>query len=541
MATQQQGQQLDNTQGQQHDRTRKRLPWTRWLIASIILVLIVAGTVIWVVSDQGSLTAILPIVIFTVLGVVIGLFQWLFPVSSSSTDHHSTTVHPSLIPQPSSATSSLPTVPQIIVHVPSNDHTHPPQSGSLDKRAYRGIMGVPPPTDTRTIQQREKVVKDIFARLTSPDITAIVLTGIGGVGKSTLAALAYRYAEEQRRAGIGPFSTDAIWLNIDPAVTFADLAGNLFEVLGKPLPDFTNLSLQHQAMALFNVLNTTDQPQLVILDQFENLLDLHTGHALADRPGVAEWLDALNSQQSRCRILLTSRLWPQGTHEYPPTYMQEYFIQGLEINEGIELLRKQRIDAADADLRTIVQHCQGHAFALTLLASFLRTRNLSLASFFQDPIYPQIWSGNVARNLLDCIYTRQLNDVQRKLLLAFSVFRKPVHVSAAQALLDVGGEEPNLQAQSSLDALLNQHLLQAWGEGRYQLHSIVTGYARSHFVDGNEQANRQALRTAHAKAAQHYLQYASTFCPPRGERRQYSEVEPLVEAVWQLCQAEQWQ
>src|SRR5207302_9543360 len=53
-----------------------------------------------------------------------------------------------------------------------------------------------------------------------------------------------------------------------------------------------------------------------------------------------------------------------------------------------------------------------------------------------------------------------------------------LYVSAAQALLDVDGEEPNMQAQSSLDALLNQHLLQAWGEGRYQLHSIVTGYAR---------------------------------------------------------------
>ena len=114
-------------------------------------------------------------------------------------------------------------------------------------------------------------------------------------------------------------------------------------------------------------------------------------------------------------------------------------------------------------------------------------------------------------------------------------------MSAAQALLDVDGGEPNRQAQSSLDALLNQHLLQAWGEGRYQLHSIVTGYARSHFVDGNEQANLQALRTAHAKAAQHYMQYASTVCPPRGKRRQYSDVEPLVEAVWQLCQAEQWQ
>jgi tetratricopeptide (TPR) repeat protein len=476
-----------------------------------------------------------------VLGVIIALFQWLFPVSSNASDHLSTTIHSSLIPQLSTATPSLSTMPQIIVDVPPAAHTHSPQSGPLDKRAYRGIMGVPPPTDPRTIQQRETVVKDIFARLIQPDITAVVLTGIGGVGKSTLAALIYRYAEEQRRSGNGSFHAEAIWLNIDPAVTFADLAGNLFEVFGKPLPDFTNLSLQHQAMALLNVLNTTDQPRLVVLDQFENLLDFQTGHALADRPGVAEWLDAINSQQCICRILLTSRLWPQGTHEYPPTYMQEYFVKGLEVAEGIELLRKLRIDAADTDLHTVVEHCQGHAFALTLLASLLHTRNLSLASFFQDPIYAQIWSGNVARNLLDCIYTQHLNDEQRKLLLAFSIYRKPVHLSAAQALSDVSDEEPKMQAHSALDALLNQHLLQAWGEGRYQLHTIVANYARSHFVEGNEQANWQALRTAHAKAAQHYVQYASRVCPPREKRRQGSDVEPLVEAVWQLCQAEQWQ
>src|SRR5258707_13310351 len=106
---------------------------------------------------------------------------------------------------------------------------------------------------------------------------------MAGVGKSTLAALIYRYAEEQRRAGGGPFTTEAIWLNIDAAGTFADLAGNLFEGLGKPLPEFTNLFLPHQALALFNVLNTAEQPRLVILDQFESLLDLQTGQALADR------------------------------------------------------------------------------------------------------------------------------------------------------------------------------------------------------------------------------------------------------------------
>jgi tetratricopeptide (TPR) repeat protein len=540
MSTQQPGHQLDNAHREQR---RKQPQWIRWLIASIIILLIVIGIIIWVVTSQNSLSTILPIVIFTVLGVIIALFQWLFPVSTTPSDHPSTTIHSSLVPQLSTATPSLSTMPQMVVDVPPAAHTHSAQSGPLDKRAYRGIMGVPPPTDPRTIQQREAVVKDIFARLIRPDSTAVVLTGIGGVGKSTLAALIYRFAEEQRRAGNGSFHAEAIWLNIDPAVTFADLAGNLFEVFGKPLPDFTNLSLQHQAMALLNVLNTTDQPRLVVLDQFENLLDLQTGHALADRPGVAEWLDAINSQQCVCRILLTSRLWPQGTHEYPPTCMQEYFVKGLEVAEGVELLRKLRIDAAETDLRTVVEHCQGHAFALTLLASLLRTRNLSLASFFQDPIYAQIWSGNVARNLLDCIYTQHLNEEQRKLLLAFSIYRKPVHLSAAQALTDVSDEEPKMQMQahSALDALLNQHLLQAWGEGRYQLHTIVANYAQSHFIEGNQQANRLALQAAHAKAAQHYVQYAAKVCPAREKRRQVSDVEPLVEAVWQLCQAEQWQ
>ncbi len=38
--------------------------------------------------------------------------------------------------------------------------------------------------------------------------------------------------------GKGLFASEAVWLNIDPAVTFADLAGNLFEVLGKPLLGF---------------------------------------------------------------------------------------------------------------------------------------------------------------------------------------------------------------------------------------------------------------------------------------------------------------
>jgi len=538
MAQSEQVQHPGDSQGQ--GKRPRRRPWVRWVVLIAVLSLIAFGAIDWVEISQGSWFSILPILIFTILGVIFGLLQWLFPISAGPHEHHTVS---SLMPHVSPTPAPVPALPQIILQVPTTQPL-PPALMAPDKAAFRGILGFPPPTDSRTIQQRERVVKEVYANLTQPDITAIALTGIGGVGKSTLAALIHRYAEEQRRDGNGPFTANALWLRIDPTVTMTDLAGTLLEALGKPMLDLGDLTPQNLAVALFNALNTTEEARLIVLDQFENLLDTQTGYALADHAGVGEWLDALNSQPCRCRVLLTSRLWPQGTREYPPTYMQEYHVKGMEIAEGIELLRKQGVgtEATEAELRTAVEHCSGHAFALTLLASFLRrNRSLSLAALVSNPTYARLWTGDIARNLLDSIYTQQLNEMQRKLLLAFSIYREPVLFDAALALVDSTADVPGghevlgAQVLPALDALLRQHLLQASGEGRYQLHAIVAGYARSHFITDN------TLQNAHARAAQYYLQQAMLHCPPREQRRQRSDVHDLVEAVWQHCQAEQWQ
>jgi len=518
-------------QKQRKTRERKQLQERRFIIVSTAILLLVGATILWILNSQGiirgSWSGIL-LIIFTVAGIIIGLFQWLYPISSP----------PPPQTQPHAAAVAATPAPQIIVHMPPTAPA-PSLPAPGERATYRGIVGVPPPTDPRTIQQRQKAVQDIYRRLLRQDLTAIALTGIAGVGKSTLAALIYRYAEEQRRAGSGIFTAESLWLNVDSSVTMADLAGNLFEALHQPMPDFANLSLQNQALALFNALNGAEDARLIIFDQFENLLDWQSGHALADRPGVGEWIDAINSQPCRCRILLTTRQWPQGTREYPPTYMQEYFVRGLEVDEGIELLRKLGVEADEQGLRTVVERCAGHAFALTLLASLLRNRHLSLATFFQDPTYAQLWSGNIARNLLDYIYKQQLDADQRRLLFAFSIYREPAPLHAAQAIIEEG--EAVSKVQSDLDALLSQHLLQAAGEGNYQLHAIVANYAQGHFIEGDERANRAALLAAHVKAAQYYLQQSETHYPPPERRQHMSDMEPLIEAVWQYCQAEQWQ
>src|SRR5260370_38520008 len=112
------------------------------------------------------------------------------------------------------------------------------------------------------------------------------------------------------------------------------------EALGKPMPTIGSLTPANQGAALCNALNTTEKARLVILDQFETLLNSQTGHARTDRPGVGELIEAFNSQPCRCRVLLTTRLWPTATLEYPPACMQEDPVKGLESAEGITLLPK---------------------------------------------------------------------------------------------------------------------------------------------------------------------------------------------------------
>lgn len=515
MTTQQQEQRSDqlNTRSKRCKRLSRRS-----LVIITVLLLAVAIITIWILSYfnviPGFWVAILTIII-TVLGAVFAFFQSMH-LFLPTEKHESAGTSPY-----TSAKTYFPTATPN-ASLPSTKPTH------------RGIVGLPPLTDPRTIQQREQVVREVYAKLIQPDITTIALTGIGGVGKSTLAALIYRYVEEQRRTHPSPFLAKVLWLTIDPAVTFADLAGNLFEALSKPLPDLSNLSLQNQAVVLFNALNTADKSYLVIIDQFENLLDWDTGHALTDRPGVGDWLDIINSQPCICRILLTSRPRPIGTRKYPPTFLQEYPVGGLMIDEGVALLQNHGVQGTETELKTAVSLCAGHAFSLTLLASLMHEHQMSLTTLFKNS---SLWIGDIATNLLDQIYTAQLNDIERELLQAYSVYREPVSLEAALVIMD---SPIKSEVSAALKTLLTQHLLEAVGEGRYQLHAILAKYLQEHFVESDEEANLQALRVAHTQAVRYYLHQSDVHCPPREKRHRKNDVHDLIEAIWHHCQAEQW-
>jgi hypothetical protein len=268
----------------QHTQDQKSKWPTRVRVIGFVLALLIliAGATTWVLNSLNSLPAFFA-TIFGALAVVIAFIQLIpiiFPPKSSEPAHTSqpaSTVQPiniyNVIPSSQSATPSVSTA------LPEHDQptNSSSRSGSLTLRAF------PLPTDSRSIQQREEVVKEIYALIINAGTSAVVLTGIGGIGKSTLAALVLNYAERERRSGRGQFRREPVMLRINENTTFLELAANLFAAVEKTMPDLSGAPPQNQAFAVVNALNTSeaiDMPRLIILDELRICLIHRVGRPL---------------------------------------------------------------------------------------------------------------------------------------------------------------------------------------------------------------------------------------------------------------------
>jgi len=388
----------------------------------------------------------------------------------------------------------------------------------------------------KTTQPRENMVKEIYEKLTAQDTTAVVLTGITGAGKSTLANLLYHYAERQRHADNGPFAVEALKLRIDPAVTLLELIETLSEVTGEPLSDITSISPQDRAWLLFRILHNAASPRLIIIDQFENLLGREKGAEFDS--DIKEWLRLLNTHTCRCGIVLVSRIRIASIYDDVAQYMHEYHTDGLAIEEGIELLRNWDIGIPSSELQPIVKHFGGHPLALTLFASLSQSRGQLTDLSDKDKVSPA--SMKEITRCIEEIYVHQLNALERELLFAFALYREPLPLDAALVLLDENVTPSSKDVRLALESLSAHCLLQGDND-YYQPHALVTDYVYNSSIDRyDNQGSRKVLSIAHEKAAVYYQQRAVPE-PPRQLSDDTNSVHDLIEATWHFCQAQQWQ
>lgn len=365
--------------------------------------------------------------------------------------------------------------------------------------------------------------------LSHSENTALVLTGLGGIGKTVLASQICQQCSQQ-----------VFWCEIGSATTLADLVRSLCLAVRRSPPAFSHPSVLAQELFALS----RDVDCLLVLDQFENWLDPASAQVHQRAPGVDEWLTLLHHSTQTCagRVLLTSRWYPRGT--LPASgRVCEFPLPGLENAESLQLLRASACasieQATDEELYALIQRSQGHPLTLTWLRDLLKSDPaLTPALLLKAQGASTSWISNGMFAMLNTLYNEHLTREQQKLLLAFAVYRQAVPFEAALAIVATESMSAGSTWTSALLLLLDLRLLQSSREDCYALHAAVRDFLLQHYLSSRQDASRP-LHLAAAAWYQRFLPDLTLLSPSVQES---IDLHAIVEAAWHLCKGQQfWQ
>ncbi|MEH2087877.1 tetratricopeptide repeat protein [Nostoc sp.] len=328
-------------------------------------------------------------------------------------------------------------------------------------------------------QGRKTEIAQIQQWLTDKNTFLIGIEGIGGTGKSMLAAKIYDEIEGFPKR---------FWADVSYGAGFSDLARQVLSEFGFSVPEQETQLMQ----ALVKCLQSGQF--LLIIDNLESLLqpDRQWGSQF-----YGDFFNAWVEYGGNSKVIITTRERPElRGFEWLP-------LKGLEVAEGVALLTALGIRG---DLGDFVELVDGHPLLLKLVADLLkeeypqdpdlrRLADLGLGNLRQLLTDPQVVGVHRRENVgmvlvLDASFER-LSELQKALLLNISVYRGAVESAAAVAVLpgssetEIEGELRNLVKRSLLLEKLN-------GKRRYEFQPVVLEYAR--YKAGNQtEAHQQAI------------------------------------------------
>ena len=324
---------------------------------------------------------------------------------------------------------------------------------------------------------RELLFQEILAHLRESHSSRVALTGLPGVGKTSLAA--YCAVEPQVRE---LFPDGVLWAGLGAHPDILPTYSRWASLLHIPPSEVTHLpSLEAWEFPFKQAIGL--RRMLIILDDVWGIHDAAT--CLIGGP--------------RCSYLVTTRS-PSLARAFSDTSVIR--VREFAMRESLVLLQSLVPELAEEEsdlLVSLLRQVGGLPLALILIGKYLRKeahgaqrRRIRTAILqLQDAtrrmhlLEPQALLDRPMSGVLDISLTRvirlsteQLGEQERNALAALSLFAAKPDTFSEEAALAV----TNVPAET-LDALTDAGLLETTQEGRYQLHQTIADFARQTFLD----------------------------------------------------------